>query len=131
MCLVGDNQSSLSKPMKVRAGLGLITQQRLLRHVSYLLSIWGILVWLFWVPTHLMLADPVSRHIEDFGCDLNRFEVRARDIFKDAMDHFLEPDVRVNGLVSPEERQANTISSSCLFFLLLLSLPFCSLLRYC
>ena len=37
---------------------------------------------------------------------------RARENFRDlkAMDHFLEPYGRVNGLVSPEERQANTES---------------------
>ena len=73
--------------------MGLITHQRSLRKVTYLLSFLGIVVWLLWVPTHLMPADPISRHVEDFGCDLNRSEVRAREKLKylQAMDHFWNP----------------------------------------
>ena len=53
-----------------------------------------------------MPADPASRYVEDFDCDLER--ALGRDFLKDleAMDHNLEPCGRVNGLVSPEERQA-------------------------
>ena len=53
----------------------------------------GNVVWLFGVPTHLMPADPVSRHIEDLRCDLNRSEVGARENCKDleAMYFFWNP----------------------------------------
>ena len=107
LCLVGDNQSSLSQLLRVKAGLGLLTQQRLLRQVAYMLSFSGVLVWLFWVPTHLMPVDPISRHVVDFKGDLVKAEGRTRDIFMDlvAMDHNLVYYGRVNGLLSPKERQ--------------------------
>ena len=108
LCLVGDNQSSLYQLLKVRAGVGFLTQQRILRKVSYLLSFSEIAVWLFWVPTHLMPADPISRYVEDFDCDLDRATIKAKQIFEDleARDHLMVPYGRVNGLISPEERQA-------------------------
>ena len=55
-----------------------------------------------------MRADLVSRYVEDLGCDLDKASVMAGEKFKDleAMDNYLEPYGRVNGLVSPEERQA-------------------------
>ena len=89
LCLVGDNQSSLSQLLKVRAGLGFITQQRILRKVAYLLSFLGVLVRLFCVPTHVMPANPISRYMEDFVCDLKRSEAKAKQNFKEleAMDH--------------------------------------------
>ena len=104
---MGDNQSSLSQLLRVKAGVGLLTQQRLLRRVAYMLSFSGILVWLFWAPTHLMPANPISRHVVDFKGDLGRAQGRAREIFRDlvAMDHNLVYYGRVNELLSPEERQ--------------------------
>ena len=111
--LFGGGQSIICQLLKVRAGVSFLTQQRILRKVSYLLSFSGLTVWLFWVPTHLMPADPVSRHVEDFGCDLEKSKVKAQQIFEEleARDHLLVPYGRVNGLISPEERQANKEAS--------------------
>ena len=89
--------------------MGLITQQRILRNVAYLLSFSGIFVWIFWVPAHLMPADPISRHVEDFGSHWKRSEAKAEENFTDleAMDRIMVPYWRVNSLISPEEREAN------------------------
>ena len=56
-----------------------------------------------------MPADPVSRHVEYFGCDLKRSEVRAWYFFKDleVMNHYLVLYGRVDSVVSPEERRPN------------------------
>ena len=55
-----------------------------------------------------MPADPVSRYVEDFGCDLDKSAIKAKQIFEEleARDHLMVPYGRVNGLISPEERQA-------------------------
>ena len=55
-----------------------------------------------------MPADPISRYVEDFDCDLDRATIKAKQIFEDleARDHLMVPYGRVNGLISPEERQA-------------------------
>ena len=60
-----------------------------------------------------MPADPVSRHVEDFDCDLGKSKVKARQIFGEleARDHSMVPYGRVNGLISLEERQANKKAS--------------------
>ena len=51
--------------------------------------------------------------MEDFGCDLQKSKVKAQHIFEEleARDHLLVPYGRVNGLISPEERQANKEAS--------------------
>ena len=56
-----------------------------------------------------MPADPVSRHVEDFDCDLGKSNIKAQQIFEEleARDHLMVPYGRVNGLISPEERRAN------------------------
>ena len=56
-----------------------------------------------------MPADPVSRHVEDFDCDLGKSKIKAQQIFEElgARDHMMVPYGRVDGLISPEERQAN------------------------
>ena len=74
-----------------------------------------------------MPADPVSRYVEDFGCDSDKSAIKAKQIFEEleARDHLMEPYGRpvtwygrhppflrtvpygrVNGLISPEERQS-------------------------
>ena len=62
----------MSQLLTVRAGVGLITLQKILKKVSYLLSFWGILVWPFPGPN-----PPYAS--------------RAREKFRDleAMDFFL------------------------------------------
>ena len=77
LCLVGNNQSSLRHAFKLKAGLGLLTQQKLVRKVSYLLALSELEVWLFWGPTLLMPADPMSRYVEEFVCSLHNATQRA------------------------------------------------------
>ena len=60
--LVGDNLGALCQLLKLRAGLGFRSQQVILQRVSFLLSRSGLQVWGFWVPAHLIPADPKSRH---------------------------------------------------------------------
>ena len=56
-----------------------------------------------------MLADPISRYVENFARDLKRSQVKQKQHFRDlkAMAHLMVPCGRVNGLISPEEGQAN------------------------
>ena len=60
-----------------------------------------------------MPADPISRYVEDFDCDLDKSEAKAHQVFREleAMAHVMVPYGRVNGLVSPEEQQANNEES--------------------
>ena len=47
--------------------------------------------------------------MEDFDCDLGKSKIKAQQIFEEleARDHLMVPYGRVNGLISPEERQAS------------------------
>ena len=76
--LVGDNLGALCQLLKLRAGVGFRSQQVILKKVSYLLSRSGLQVWIFWVPTHLMPADPISRYLEGFGGSLSKASKEAR-----------------------------------------------------
>ena len=80
--LVGDNTSSLFQIWKLRGGVGLLSQQRLLRQIVYLLGGFKIRVFLHWVRSEMMPADPVSRHLENFDSNLAEAEKESRNIFR-------------------------------------------------
>ena len=85
-----------------------MTQQRMLRKVSYLLSRSGLQVWLFWVPTHLMPGDHISRYIVMWGGCLGRGESVGGEVVESLRESSEElvSYGRVNALWSPEERRA-------------------------
>ena len=61
-----------------------------------------------------MPVYPISRHVEDFNCDLDQSETKAHQVFAEleAMDYLMVPYGRGNGLASLEERQANKEESN-------------------
>ena len=65
----------------------------MLGNVPHLLPCSQLLVCPFWVPTHLMPVDPVSRYVGDWDGDLEKLEERVGKRFMDlrAMDHYIEP----------------------------------------
>ena len=105
--LVGDNRGSIHQTLRLKAGVGFLSQQKILRKMSYLISRLGIQVNISWAPSEPMPADPVSSYLEDFGGNMGVVELRAIEIFHDlqAMEHEMECMGRVNELRSPEERQ--------------------------
>ena len=106
--LVGDNTSALAQAVRIKGGVGLISQQRVLRQISYMLARSELKVWLFWVPTAFMPADPISRYLEDFGADMGKAETKAREIYQNLKTSYnvLVDYGRINGDISPEQRQA-------------------------
>ena len=106
--LVGDNTSALAQAVRIKGGVGLISQQRVLRQISYMLARSELKVWLFWVPTAFMPADPISRYLEDFGADMGKAETKAREIYQNLKTTYnvLVDYGRINGDISPEQRQA-------------------------
>ena len=56
-----------------------------------------------------MPANPISRYVEDFDCVMAKTEVKAQRVFDElkASIRDMVPYEWVNGLVNPEERQAN------------------------
>ena len=105
--LIGDNRGTIHQTLKLKAGVGFLSQQKILRKMSYMISRSGIQVKIYWVPSQLMTADPISRYIEDFGDDVLRAEAKAREIGHalEGMEHEMEYMGRVNEVRSQEERQ--------------------------
>ena len=87
--LVGDNRGTIHQTIKLKAGVRFLSQQKILRQISYLISRSGIQVKLFWVPSQLIPADPISRYLDDFGGSMGLAEARAVEIVHDpqAMEH--------------------------------------------
>ena len=107
LILIGDNRGTIHQTLKLKAGVGFLSQQKILRKMSYMISRSGIQVKIYWVPSELMPADPISRYIEDFGGDMRRAEVKAREIAHalEGMEHEMEYMGRVSEARSQEERQ--------------------------
>ena len=80
--LVGDNQSSLFQLMRLKGGVGLDTQQRVLRRIIYLLGRSKLTVYVHWVPSELMPADPISRYLDDSGGYMYVARAKADVIFE-------------------------------------------------
>mmetsp|Transcript_112384 Transcript_112384/g.195192 ORF Transcript_112384/g.195192 Transcript_112384/m.195192 type:complete len:527 (+) Transcript_112384:257-1837(+) len=65
--LVGDNTSSILQVLGLKASVGLAAQQRLLRELVYVWNRSGIQVFVYYVKSALMPADPISRMFEHWG----------------------------------------------------------------
>ena len=67
LILFGDNVAAILQAVRLRVGVGLRTQQSLLRQIVYLVERANLRVYLCWTRSALMPADPVSRMHEDYG----------------------------------------------------------------
>ena len=105
---MGDNRGTIHQTLKLKAGVGFLSQQKILRKMPYLIPRSGIQVQVYWAPSELMPADPISRYIEDFGGDIRRAEAKAIEIacaLEGMEGEGMEDMGRVNGVRSQEERQ--------------------------
>ena len=66
LILFGDNVAAILQAVRLRAGVGLRTQQSLLRQIVYLVERANLRVYLCWTRSALMPADPVSRMYKDY-----------------------------------------------------------------
>ena len=104
--VVGDNMSSLYQAATLKASVGLVTQQRLLRKISYLVKREGLGVELGWVGTDSMPADPVSRRFEKFEGSRGLAAEAARNVFVSNLGEggYVLPFGEVGGVRTKEEK---------------------------
>ena len=81
--LVGDrdNASSILQALGLKASVGLATQQRLLRELVYVWKRSSIQVFIYYVQSALMPADPISRMFAHWGGSKARALADATKIF--------------------------------------------------
>ena len=96
--LFGDNEASINQVLGLRASIGLKVQQRLLRGLSNLWARTGIQVWVYWLPSEYMPADPISRLFSlHKGCRLQARKAAISIFSKLRDEHKMQFVGRVGG----------------------------------